>query len=1052
MQSRASRPRLLTGGPWIVAALAAFSVLFFVPGRAQAQYFGRNKVQYEDFDWQVLKTQHFDIHFYPAEKNIGDIARMAERWYERYARTFQHEFEQRKPIIMYADHADFQQTNTLQGTLGEGTGGVTESLKNRVILPQTGSYGDTDHVLGHELVHAFQYNIAQSSRGGGMQGMNGLPGWLVEGMAEYMSKGRDDPLTTMWLRDALRRDEFPTIAQMTKGTRFFPYRFGQALWAYIGGTYSDDAVVQLYRRSLRIGFEPAIDQILGVKADSLSAEWRRKVEQDYGPLMEGKKAPEDVGSLLLGPENAGEQYNISPSLSPDGRYIAFLSEKDLFSIDMFLADAKTGKIIRKLSSSSTDPHYDAMRYVESSGTFSPDGQYFAYVVFADGDNELVIVKTDSGDLWRQVKPIDHASLNHPAWSPDGRYIAFTGIVGGVSDLYLYDVQENKTVQLNNDKYADYQPEWSPDGKTIAFASDRGPETDFQKLTFSRFQIALMDVDTRRIRTLNLLGDVGHMEPEFSPDGKQIYFLSDYDGFRDIYRADLASGQVERITNIATGVSGITLESPALSVASQTGTLAFSVFNNFSFQIHTLPANPPGVPVNAVAELPARKLPPVAPDRFSRVSEYLSDPLLGLEPLDSIEVAPVKDYQPHLSLDYVGQPSIGVGTDAFGNYIGGGAAAYFSDMLGNDILGVSLQAQGTFKDIGGQAFYADMGHRWNWGVGAGRIPYVNLYQTLDTDPQTGQNFVGQIRQRIYVTSASGQVSYPFSTTRRFEASLGVTRYSSNVEEDRYYLDEFFRCCTDHQRVNLPQYEFAPLNLVQASAALVSDDASWGFTSPVRGGRSRFEVDGTTGTLDFITGIADWRRYFSPTTNLTFAVRALHYGRYGNVTPGDVTNPNSAQNNLIQPLFLGYETLVRGYDWNSFSAAECAASAADAGGVGGGCPTLARLYGNKIGVASAEIRIPLLGVDRYGLINFPFLPTELSLFTDAGVAWDANIQGVSDQVQWKFSRSSSERVPVFSSGISARFNVLGFMVLEAYYAYPWQRPDKGWLWGFQIAPGW
>ena len=143
---------------------------------------------------------------------------MGERWYERLARTFQHDFEAKKPIILYADHPDFQQTNTLSGFIGEGTGGVTESLKNRVIMPLTGSYWDTDHVLGHELVHAFQYNIAQSRRGGGLRGLGTLPLWLVEGMAEYMSVGRDDPLTAMWLRDAIRRDDPVSYTHLTLPT------------------------------------------------------------------------------------------------------------------------------------------------------------------------------------------------------------------------------------------------------------------------------------------------------------------------------------------------------------------------------------------------------------------------------------------------------------------------------------------------------------------------------------------------------------------------------------------------------------------------------------------------------------------------------------------------------------------------------------------------------------------------------------------------------------------------------------------------------------------
>jgi hypothetical protein len=138
---------------------------------------------------------------------------MSERWYERYARIFQHEFKERKPLILYADHADFEQTNVLEQQIDEATGGVTESLKNRVILPLTDTYQETDHVLGHELVHAFQYDIAGSRGAQGGGAMARLPLWLVEGMAEYLSLGRESPLTAMWLRDAVLRNDFPTIAK-----------------------------------------------------------------------------------------------------------------------------------------------------------------------------------------------------------------------------------------------------------------------------------------------------------------------------------------------------------------------------------------------------------------------------------------------------------------------------------------------------------------------------------------------------------------------------------------------------------------------------------------------------------------------------------------------------------------------------------------------------------------------------------------------------------------------------------------------------------------------
>src|SRR5690606_20753054 len=151
-------------------ALLAVIVIVLATTPAEAQYFGRQKVQYEDFDWQVLRADHFDIYHYPGTETITrDAARMSERWYTRLSFGFQHEFD-RKPLIFDADRPDFQQTNVIGGALSEGTGGVTESLKNRVIMPWTGVYAENDHVLGHELVHVFQYDIAQT----GPTGLSGL--------------------------------------------------------------------------------------------------------------------------------------------------------------------------------------------------------------------------------------------------------------------------------------------------------------------------------------------------------------------------------------------------------------------------------------------------------------------------------------------------------------------------------------------------------------------------------------------------------------------------------------------------------------------------------------------------------------------------------------------------------------------------------------------------------------------------------------------------------------------------------------------------------------
>src|SRR5690349_986126 len=183
-----------------LSLLGVAGLLLVWSSAAEAQYFGRNKVQYETFKFKILKTEHFDIYYYPEEQKLADeVGRMAERWNARLTRILDHRLSGRQPLIVYASHPHFEQTNAISGLIGEGTGGVTEALRRRIVLPAGASLAETDHVVGHELVHAFQYDIGSRT----MQRTMMLPLWFVEGMAEYLSLGPNDPHTAMWMRDAV---------------------------------------------------------------------------------------------------------------------------------------------------------------------------------------------------------------------------------------------------------------------------------------------------------------------------------------------------------------------------------------------------------------------------------------------------------------------------------------------------------------------------------------------------------------------------------------------------------------------------------------------------------------------------------------------------------------------------------------------------------------------------------------------------------------------------------------------------------------------------------
>ncbi|HKW47852.1 MAG TPA: hypothetical protein VJN70_10415 [Gemmatimonadaceae bacterium] len=1047
---------------WVVRRIPLLALLSLIAApltRVSAQYFGRNKVQYEKFDWRIIRSDHFDNFFYPAESLIvGDAGRLAERWYTRHSDTFRHAFD-RKSLIFYADHPDFEQTNVIPDQLGEETGGVTEGIRTRVIMPFTGIYSDNDHVLGHELVHVFQYNIAEGAPGGGLQRLNALPGWLIEGMAEYFSLGRQDPLTAMWMRDAVMRNKFPTIKQLTTDPRFFPYRYGQALWAYVGGKWGDRAIVDVYRTSLRVGWDAALIRVLGINDDSLSKEWAAANRAMYLPQIAGRQKPDSIGKTIIGlGRKLSEQQNVSPSVSRDGNYLAFVTQRNLFTTDIYIADAHTGKLIKKLGGPESDPHFDAISFINSSGDWSPDASKFAFIVFANGNNEIAILDTRTTHVERRIKIPGVGAMSHVSWSPDGRSLAISGQHGGIGDLFLLDLQTEKVKQLTNDRNAEIQPAWSPDGRTLAFATDRGPETDFTTMKFSPLQIATMDIETGRITVYSPFPHAAHnINPQWTPDGRELYFVSDPDGIPNIYRLNLATNDVRRVTNTSTGISGITSISPTLTVAQKTGRVLFTSFQGQGFTIRALEPNEaqgePAVLTDGAQIALGSQLPPGDVTR-SLVMTYLADPVDGLPSGTDFRVTA---YHPSFSLDALGQPSVGVVAGGpFGTGVAGGVSAFFGDQLSDQTIATAIQANGTVRDIGGAIYYTNLRNRWNYGVGLEHVPYLTGGIFYGTDSASGLPTINQVLERIYIDQASVFSQYPFDQTRRVEFNLSATRLGFEAELDQLVTDPTFTQVLSESRQNLPMPP--ALYYAQPEVAFVGDNSFAAYTSPVAGHRYRLSYSPTIGNISFQTLLADYRKYFFMRP-MTLAFRGISYGRYG----------KDAESPRLSPLYLGEETLIRGYGFGSISQEECLVGQSQQSS----CPVFDRMLGSKLAVFNAELRIPLFGGSEFGLLNFPFLPTEIAPFFDGGVAYtgdqkpdlrfstnpidaaqrvSAACQNQPVSNQSNFGIVCTDRIPVFSTGLSARVNFLGYMIFEAYYAHPFQRPGKSWVWGFQLSPGW
>jgi hypothetical protein len=490
----------------------------------------------------------------------------------------------------------------------------------------------------------------------------------------------------------------------------------------------------------------------------------------------------------------------------------------------------------------------------------------------------------------------------------------------------------------------------------------------------------------------------------------------------VYRTALDTGSVTRVTNVLSGVSGITPLTPALSAAAAAQGLVFTVFEGDHYNIYATETaaqlagrTPEGNGRNA-AVLPPFNRP------VGEVATLLSRPRAGLP---QPQAWPQEEYQPNLSLDFVGQPTVGIGADRFGAYGAGGMTLMWSDMLGNHQLGTTVQLTSRFQEIGGAVSYVNRKNRWNWGIVGEQIPYVTGAFAQGFATVGGSTrFVEQVHRFTQLnTSATGLLQYPFSRAQRLEFGAGFRRIGFDQDVETRVFSPVTGELIDERTEELPRPD--ALGLGEATAALVYDSSLFGATGPILGQRYRFEYTQMAGSLTYGGVLADFRRYFMPVRPFTFAVRALHYGRYG----------RDGEDERLAPLFIGYPGLVRGYESTSFETSECVPSGEFE------CPAFDRLLGSRMAIASAELRFPLLGLfsrrSYYGAF-----PIEMAFFGDAGTAWTSD----SDRPRYL----GGDRDWVRSAGVALRVNAFGYAILELDYVRPFDRPDRGWLWQFNLTP--
>ncbi|HEY8195391.1 MAG TPA: hypothetical protein VIG04_00325 [Gemmatimonadales bacterium] len=802
----------------VLSVLSGFSVL-----SAQFFAFGQNKIQYRKLDWKIIRGPHVDLYYYPAAAELAQGALVyAEASYDTLALQFGHEVGARIPLIVYASHTDFEQTNVLPFTPPEGLLGVTDFLKRRVALPFRGNFSEFRHTMRHEMVHVFQLDLqAESYNQAPRSGRFAFPLWWSEGLAELWSGG-EDARDMMVLRDLTFTGRLPPLRQLTYVTSGIVYPLGGRIHRWLADTYGDWRVALMYKELNRYDtFEDAILATYGRSLDQLSEEFQLAMRRDFYPSVDSL-APlailgQEITRLAVKPAFLPDTGTGKTQTGPAGEVVFVSPETGYATIyRKRLAGGKPQKVV--VGGRTAD--LEAFHPFDSRMDASRPGFLLFAARYGDRD-ALVVWDLKRGKIAGRYQFDRLNSILSPMWMPDRQSIVFSGLSeSGVSDLYRVRLPEGTLEPLTRERFQDLDPSPNPDGRRLVFASDRtagGLE--------GAVNLFLLDLASREISQLTR-GDWVDEAPSWGPDGR-VYFTSDRDGVLNVFSVDTL-GEGRRETSAWSGAFD------AVSLPDSSG-LLIGGFHDLSWNLYRYP-------VDSAARL----------QRFSIDSGAPPAQWSWGTPGDTAAGAKSGEpYRRRMTLDFA------AGDAVFIPGYGGaqGISFLMSDLLGDNLIFGSIgsfqgrQLGSVFANISASAVYLNRHRRLNWGMGAFRT--------------RSRNFEGD-QVVAYTEIAMGGLAllrYPLSRFSRIEGTA-VLEHSDRVD--------FTLQVDEPRRVGW---------LASHYLSYVHDNSLWIPSGPIDGTRLTFTAgltsDFTNSRFDSYLLSGDWRRYFRTGRRSTYAVRTLGF---------------------------------------------------------------------------------------------------------------------------------------------------------------------------------
>src|SRR5688500_4725113 len=459
---------LLTGG--LVADAVAQTP--YVP------YYGKNKIRYNNFEWHIYTTDHFEIYYYPEiEAHVERITSYAESAYQQVSSDLKHDLAFKIPLVVFKTQSEFQQQNIEASELPEGVLAFAEPYRDRMVLPIDEPSDALYRLITHELTHIFEFDIIPRSLL-----RRGLPLWVDEGLADHMT-GYWNPFDLMTVRDAAISDTIPPMSEF-QGQAFvdglLPYRRGHGACEFVESRWGKEGLRQCLfalRKNVIGGGESAYEEAFRLKADEFDEQFEKYLKVRFKPFRD-KERPADYGRNLA-PKRERTPYvavvSIEAAPSGDLMAVAAGNRKDQ-ELDIVLLSTRDGKVIRNLTSGFNKDR--GFEYIVTPGGFrnnavpwmswSPAGDRLAYFARTEKQKTLILQNVVNRRIEKRIELKTVDMPESPDIHPDGRHVAFSALSGAIGDIFIADIETGEVKNVTNDEFGDYAPTYSPDGKSIIY--------------------------------------------------------------------------------------------------------------------------------------------------------------------------------------------------------------------------------------------------------------------------------------------------------------------------------------------------------------------------------------------------------------------------------------------------------------------------------------------------------------------------------------------------------------------------------------------------------